>query len=181
MHQLLHLRDVAKDAMTRPWHAVQAWSQHIFDMIERGTYTWSDSQQIHNDRSMMTLATQHLPDHTAPRPGQAVREVVCQDFNSRSCQYGGLRKHHTEGNLRLIHICSYCMASSNQRCDSHSLPECDRKRRHTAGNSYRPPQAHQAPLYQHPNAGQQRTRQFVPKNQQQPTNLSVNSVGVPKN
>ena len=45
-----HLVEVSADAMTRSWPVVRAWSQFIFDEVERKNLKWRHKQQIQNHR-----------------------------------------------------------------------------------------------------------------------------------
>ena len=158
--QLDHLHDVTLDAMSRNWPDVRRWSQHVFDMIETGKYQWSDTQKIQNARFRFSVSAHQVQTHNHNSQSHmsndtATREVVCQDFNARSCSHGAVRRHHTEGQVRFMHYCSYCLASANIKSDNHPLSDCKRKERHAAAHTSAaytgPPQPTQ-PVYQHPNA-----------------------------
>ena len=189
--QLNHLKDVTHDAMVCKWPAVRAWFQFIFDKIEAGLYTWSDTQLIHNDRIMMTTRPSLLVAASGSQPLQqstaaavATTEAVCQDFNTNSCVHGGLKKHHVTGDVKFMHHCSYCIASSNKIQDSHATPDCFRKKRHTASQlTSQPSQQSNQPVYQHPNAnGYTRYRQYTPTQQSTQVQSQLQpSAAVPKN
>ena len=107
--QLVHFRDATEDLVTCKWPSVRQWSNLIFYLVEKGRITWSDSQLIHNYRVRTTgpdpaAATAILVGESAD--GQAQREVPCPDFNSGSCQAGGVRKHHNVGIVKFAHVWS---------------------------------------------------------------------------
>ena len=138
LYQLRHLKDVAHDMDIFQWPAVRAWTQGVFDAIERGTYYWGDTQSIQNDRFLAQRS--HYAENRSSDPRET-KETICLDFNSRSCRHGGAKRDHTEGTTRFIHCCLYCYASSRdrQKCD-HGLLDCKRKEKHQMTHSHGPHQ-----------------------------------------
>ena len=70
MDQLAHLRDVTEDIVMCTWE-----SNLIFDLVEKGHITWSDTQMIHNYRMRTTVR-----DVNDPGPAQSDnvnKEVPC--------------------------------------------------------------------------------------------------------
>ena len=130
LQQLRHLKDVAHDINQFAWPAVRAWSQGVFDAVERGAFTWDDTQMIQNERFMALRAS--VMDS---RPGDAHegKETICLDYNNRTCRHGGAKRDHSEAGIRFIHCCLYCYASSRDRlrCD-HGLVDCKRKEKHNS-------------------------------------------------
>ena len=129
--QLRHLKDVVHDSVQFSWPAVRAWSQSVFDAIEKGAFTWNDTQMIQNERFLVLRMAAIDNRMTDTHEG---KETICLDYNSRSCRHGGAKRDHTEAGIRFIHCCLYCYASSRdkERCD-HGLVDCKRKEKH---NSY---------------------------------------------
>ena len=136
--QLAHLKDVTTDIIARPWSAVRSWSQCVFDSIENSTYTWSDHQQIQNDRFRLSyngLATDPQPVDASSRQ----LEVLCMEFNNRCCSNGGKFKHHVENGIRFVHACMYCFALTGA-CRDHGVNDpCNNKLKDRAA-----PNAHHA-------------------------------------
>ena len=124
-HILSHLRDVSHDAMERPWNAVRRWSQAIFDAVERGDFCWYDRQDIQNERIRIAM-TAPLSIANARKQGNAssnYSEFICREYNTKAgCRHRG---EHTEGSVKLLHICAFCDAVYKQ-C-THSVYSCDRK------------------------------------------------------
>ena len=85
----------------------------------------------------------------------ATKERICLDFNMGTCTIGGLSKNHTDGAVRHMHYCMYCMATDNIKIDNHGAAWCQKKHRHaslvaasTHTTQQAPPQF--PPPYQHP-------------------------------
>lgn len=132
LHDIIrHLGAVAIDAMVRPWPSVRRWSQHIWDLIERGRCKWSDYQIIQDER--FRLSYMNLPHQTgsaaptagAARTGGAAQPVanssaICRDFNSiNGCRFSG---SHEEGNVKYVHVCAHC--DSTGKRSSHPYHKC---------------------------------------------------------
>ena len=127
LQQLRHLRDVAHDITKFQWPTVRAWTQGVFDSVEKGLYSWDDTQSIQNDRFLALRAS-----HVANALNDEERvETICLEFNSRSCRHGGPKRDHSQAGVQFIHCCLYCYASSRdrQRCD-HPLADCKCKEKH---------------------------------------------------
>ena len=122
---LKHIQDVSHDAMRRPWESVRRWSQHIWDAVERKEMGWSDTQLIQNERVNVAMTTTHkLNQHTANEGRSGRQELICRPLNSRAgCRH---RSHHDEGQVRLLHICSFC-DSVNRHCPGHNVLGCNSK------------------------------------------------------
>ena len=121
LQQLHHLRDVAHDIARFQWPAVRAWTQGVFDSVEKGNYTWDDTQSIQNER-FLALRAVNVPNSTQHDEGV---ETICLEFNSRNCRHGGPKRDHSQAGATFVHCCLYCYASSRdrQRCD-HPLVDC---------------------------------------------------------
>ena len=194
-HQIAHLHDVTTDIMNRHWPSVRQWSHFVFDEIEKGTFLWSDYQSIQNARCAMSFMGPSGA-HDGPDARSASREVICMEYNSKSCSNGGKFRHHTENGVRFIHACMYCFASTGARRDHPMSDPCNQKQRdksashganHFFGGNY---QGHQNQhVYQHPNAGvggapRYKQHTFGYGMQQQgsnPQQLSTQIQSVPKN
>ena len=93
MGQLVHLLDVTEDAVTCTWQSVRHWLCLMFDLVEKGRITWADSQLIQNYRMRNTVrshnagSVQYGQNKTEV---QCTNDVPCTDFNSGSCQSGGI-------------------------------------------------------------------------------------------
>ena len=154
LYQLNHLNDVALDALSVPWAGVRAWSNFVFDSVEKNRFTWADTQDIQNHRFRLSLSQVRSRNETgnSDRNVTATKESICMDFNAGHCPAGAHKKHHTEGMVRLMHWCSYCMAVDGFRADNHGLSTCRKKQRNAiilAANQA-PQQLHTS-VYQHPN------------------------------
>ena len=155
-HQLDHLNDVALDALSMPWTGVRAWSNFVFDAIEKNRFTWADTQDIQNHRFRLSLSQNRSKDHDSShwtdRHSGATRESICMDFNAGHCSTGGFKRHHTEGTVRLVHWCSYCLAADGIRSDNHGTSSCRKKQRNAVIlAASQAPQQFQPSIYQHPN------------------------------
>lgn len=133
---MFHLRRVSRDALERPWHAVIKWSQYIWDMVESGYISWADRDIIQEERVRICLTCptprQSSASSTQPNSAQSNRlssarhETLCRPFNSRAgCSH---RDSHHEGDIYLLHQCSYC-DSVGKQC-GHSVRECERRLAH---------------------------------------------------
>ena len=139
-HIMAHILDVSRDAMDRPWDTVRKWSQYIWDEVEKGNLTWRDRQSIHNHRCMMAIPSSRPPlVHEGRQTSK--RDCICRAYNSRGgCRH---RSHHEEGQVRLMHICSFC-DSVGRQCTGHNVIECDSKLRGPNQRpSFNPPQYNQ--------------------------------------
>ena len=136
---LKHIQDVAHDAMERPWEDVRKWSQCVWDMVEKGSITWSEDQLIYNQRVNIAMtgggglkAGNHNSDTRASKS-----EVVCRQFNVRTgCRH---KSHHEENGVRHLHICAFC-DSLSRHCPGHNVIGCN--------SSFSSPEPH-APLTCH--------------------------------
>ena len=190
LHQLRHLHDVSTDALTRPWVNVRDWSQSVFDEIEKGNLAWSDTSQIQFARCQTSFmgsaaATPEASDKPIQsQNGHYTREVICTDYNNRSCTFGGKFKHHVENGVRFTHACLYCYASTGAKRDHPLNDPCNFRIRDRSGASQLYHHTAQNPTYQHPNAvqnlppQQSRYRQF---NNTQYTNQQPTAPQPPKN
>ena len=155
MGQIAHLRDVTEDAVTCTWPSVRQWSCLMFDLVEKGRITWSDSQPIQNYRFRTTIKGPLNAQPVDSTDAQYTKEVPCPDFNLGSCPNGGIRKHHSVGCVKFSHICSYCMVVDGFRADTHPTSTCRKKQRTAAilaaGSSHQGYNQYQQ-SYQHPNA-----------------------------
>ena len=124
-YHLEHLQHLAEDALLRDWPAARSWSQNTLDEIEKGTYSWQDTYTIQMERLSHAInAARPTPQHHGER---AEREVACREFNGdRGCSHGGPNRHHSSGNIKHIHVCSYCMGQGAGR-HPHSRLSCIRR------------------------------------------------------
>ena len=44
------------------------------------------------------------------------------------CLVGGMKRHHTDGPVKCMHYCMYCLAVDNFKADTHSAATCRCKR-----------------------------------------------------
>lgn len=131
LHDIIrHLGAVAIDAMVRPWPNVRRWSQHIWDLVERGKCRWSDYQIIQDERfriSYMNLPHQANSATQGPAPARSTggnqgnsNGAICRDFNSvAGCRFNGT---HEDGNAKFVHVCAHC--DSIGRRSSHPYHRC---------------------------------------------------------
>ena len=129
---LEHLHNIAEDALKREWAPIRAWSQKVFDDIEKGSYTWADTQTIQMERVMQALNCQanHRQYTATTGISERVDGEPCRDFNSeRGCQLG---KFHGSGSHRMVHSCTYCYAQTGKggfppkHC-FHDITHCRRR------------------------------------------------------
>lgn len=134
-----HLRKVTRDTLERPWPAVRRWTQYIWDAIEDGSITWSDSDVIQEERVRMCLTSQHAQPlysqnsayQIPARRNQGLQELACRAFNTRNgCHH---RDSHPEGSVFLLHICTYC-DSVGKAC-YHSVRDCERRVTHSRNDN----------------------------------------------
>ena len=165
-HLIEHLNQVTCDAISRPWHHVRAWSDHIFSRVESGSLSWDDRSDIQFLRMRLSLApptdrqtTQNHTQHDAPK------QVVCADFNARRCKH---RASHVEAGIAFLHNCAWCYAALGNK-NPHTVIQCENKLRFQAErqgqqNPMPPPATRQAPhTYPFPNQHlQQNQQQFQP-------------------
>ena len=119
-YHLEHLKNIAEDALTRDWYPIRAWSQTVFDAIEKGTYTWADTQTIQMHRVMKAVNYQTSRGPAAHYVGgDRIEGETCRDFNSeRGCTLG---KFHGVGSTRMVHSCTYCytQTAKNNQAPKH--------------------------------------------------------------
>ena len=157
-HIMSHLSDVTHDAMERDWPAVRRWSQYVWDSVEKGRFTWDNTQRIQNERIRIAMTGggsttnqggRGKTQHSNNRGGSSgLKDIVCREFNTvRGCSH---RFSHDDGVVRYNHLCAYC-DSVNRHCPGHNIVGCERKLQHSNGEGRRqydnPPQmlAHQYP------------------------------------
>ena len=158
VRQFEHLRDVTEDCVTCTWQSVHQWSCLIFDLVEKGRISWSDSQLIQNYRMRYTVRennTRASSPECTDTSDSGHKDIPCPDFNAGTCRVGGIRRHHSAQGVKFSHVCSYCLVADNVRADTHGAAVC-RKRHRVATtmanvNVQSLPQHVQGP-YQHPNA-----------------------------
>ena len=122
-HVLAHIQDVTHDVLLRPWEGIRRWSQHVWDEVEKGNITWDQHQIIHNQRVMMAITANR---QSAGPETRSRRECICRAFNSRpGCKH---RTHHDDGQLRFMHLCSFC-DSDGRQCTGHNVVACESKLR----------------------------------------------------
>lgn len=126
---LAHLTAVTTDAMVRPWSAVRAWSQYIWDCIERGKCTWTSYQFIQDERVRMSFISGTPSGNSAsansvPKShSHDIKVVLCRDYNSVSgCRHHGT---HEDQTIKYLHACAHCDAMG--RRSSHSYQRCRSK------------------------------------------------------
>lgn len=152
-HIMAHLTAVTTDAMARPWAAVRAWSQYIWDCVEKGKCKWDGYQFIQDERVRMSFISGTPSGDSAhidssKSGSHDVRVVLCRDYNSVS----GCRFHssHEEQNIKHLHACSHCDAMGCR--SSHSYQRCRSKMElvsHTAHAQHDNRQWHQGNARQH--------------------------------
>ena len=94
LNQMKHLHNVTTDIMSRPWSCIRKWSQFVFDEIEKGEMAWGDKNAIQFVRCQFSFAATSPTDsvNRAASTGTGtshLREVICSDYNNRSCSFGG--------------------------------------------------------------------------------------------
>lgn len=131
LHDMIkHLGAVAIDAMVRPWPNVRRWSQHIWDLVEKGKCRWSDYQLIQDERirlSYMNLPHQggpssHASSHarSSSSPQVNVNSAICRDLNNiAGCKFNS---SHEDGNVKHLHVCAHC--DSMGKKSSHPYHRC---------------------------------------------------------
>lgn len=131
LHDIIkHLGAVAIDAMVQPWPNVRRWSQHIWDLVERGKCRWSDYQAIQDERFRISYMNLPQQGGSGPQSGTSVRAssstpvnvstAICRDFNNISgCRYSA---SHEEGSVKYAHVCAHC--DSIGKKSSHPYHKC---------------------------------------------------------
>ena len=147
---LRHLQDVTHDAMERPWEFVRRWTQHVWDAVEAKEITWADDQSIQNRRIRIAITGGGGGSKPAAHAEQDSRgsktEVICRPFNNRAgCRQ---RSHHDEGQVRWLHICSFC-DSVGRHCTGHNAIGCNNKLMYPGHPRTQGPNPHQ-PQFQQP-------------------------------
>ena len=128
-YHMEHLQHIAEDALKRDWVVVRAWSQNTLDEIEKGTYSWQDLQTVQMER--LSHALNAKSEYRGLTGGQVMekydRELPCRNFNGeKGCVHGGPGRNHTQGSVRYIHSCSYCMGQGAGR-HPHPRTTCIRR------------------------------------------------------
>lgn len=128
-HILAHLTAVSTDAMVRPWSAVRAWSQYVWDCIEKGKCNWNSYQFIQDERVRMSFISGAPSGNIASgvshnkSSNHDLKVLLCRDYNSISgCRHHGT---HEDQGVKLLHACSHCDAMG--RRSSHSYMRCRSK------------------------------------------------------
>lgn len=153
LHILAHLAAVTTDAMVRPWSAVRAWSQYIWDCVERRKCTWTSYQFIQDERVRMSFISGAPSGNSASNNAtnksvsHDIKVVLCREYNSVSgCRFHGT---HEEHNVKYLHACSHCDAMG--RRSSHSYMRCRAKMDAGSHNSHG---SYENRQWQHSNARQ---------------------------
>ena len=129
-HMQRHLHEVSSDSLTRSWKNVMAWSQHIFDEVEKKNLFWNEYQLIQNARFRLCFApvdqesTTHVPysnQQTTSSGGKII--VSCPDFNlAKGCKHRG---HHEVTGIKLLHVCAFCLSRGKEL--PHNIIACNNK------------------------------------------------------
>ena len=176
-HLIAHLNQVARDAHDRPWPQVRDWSDTVFSRVERGDILWTDKAEIQYECMCRSLAppTQVQNNKTI----STGKEVACPDYNARRCNKCRPRESHVDHPLRLIHVCSYCLAAGGQR-NPHSILDCEKKLRHAGmfgqgeyqqtPRQTQPMQQQMVANYQPPQRRQVQTTTYIGNQFRQPKN-----------
>ena len=128
-HMNKHLHEVSTDSLSRPWKNVLAWSQHVFDEVEKKNVQWHEYQLIQNARFRLCFAatdTQFAPQvfsqHNSYAAGGKML-VSCPDFNqAKGCKHKG---DHDITGVKFLHVCAFCMAKGKQL--PHNIIACNNK------------------------------------------------------
>lgn len=128
-HILAHLTAVTTDAMVRPWGVLRAWSQYIWDCVERGKCLWTSYQFIQDERVRMSFISgtpsgNSASGNTSHKSGpHNIKIVLCRDYNAVSgFRFNGT---HEDQSVKYLHACSHCDAMG--RRSSHSYMRCHSK------------------------------------------------------
>ena len=177
-HLITHLNQVSKDAHERPWGGVRNWSDAVFTAIERADITWQDKASIQFDRMRFSLAPPQTPNNYSQKPQNSTKEIPCPEYNAKRCHKCRPKDAHYEQAIRMMHVCSYCLATTTQRLP-HTLVDCDRKLRdagvYTHNDVHQPnrpqqPQPHFVANYQQPQKRQVFTTAYVTNQNRQSKN-----------
>lgn len=168
-HIVTHLHEVSTDDMSRTWKQVLAWSQKVFDQVEKKQLFWHQYQEIQNLRFRLCYASEDSSD-ARPRltsnighsvtsnSGQSV-VVTCPEFNQAKGCYQ--KSHHNIGAVKLIHACAFCFGEGKQL--PHTISACNNK-------MFKSTHTHQ-PSNGQPNRGAvSGANVYVPNNHQNPKN-----------
>ena len=140
-HIMRHIQHVTHDIMERPWEGVRRWSQFIWDAVEKGQLKWSDTQLIENHRFCIAMTGGGRATQAAGGEVKGAKsEVICRAFNSRAgCRS---RTHHDEGQVKHLHICSFC-DSLGRHCTGHNVLGCNNKTLYPGQPRHAPPPQYQ--------------------------------------
>ena len=90
---MLHLLDVTREALRRPWSEVLEWSVGVFDRISNGSLSWDDKLVIKTDCVRNMGHAHHNP---RPNYGPAAPQVQAQS----NSQYTPPNNNNTEPQQR---------------------------------------------------------------------------------
>ena len=125
-HILTHLHEVSTDDLTGDWRRVMAWSQHVFDQVEKKQLFWHEYQEIQNLRFRLcysdSVAAMDTGSSRQTNSAQSLT-VTCPEFNQvKGC---GHRGDHSVGNVKLLHACAFCYGKGKQL--PHNIIACNNK------------------------------------------------------
>ena len=134
-----HLRIIAEDTLHSPWQAIRAWTQRVFDKIEKKKLTWDNKQGLHNERSSFSFTSAYhtntterdtrtqntyQDNKTRTRLEAEPHERPCPVYNSgRRCNQP---QHHQDGPQDVVHACAYCFRVTQTYLE-HTEQQCRRK------------------------------------------------------
>ena len=135
---LHHVEDVTADAMLLPWNTVRRFSQLLINEIEKGRMAWDNWPAIEAMRTrtlalgdtgvkaQSTRSSQNVRPTGQRERDTRQRELICKHYNTQA----GCRNQwdHTEGDVRLMHGCSFCYCTSARAYAGHNILNCDKLR-----------------------------------------------------
>ena len=125
-HIITHLHEVSTDDLTRDWKRVMAWSQHVFDQVEKKQLFWHEYQEIQNLRFRLCYSDRaagaDLGKSNYTSTAQSLT-MTCPEFNQvKGC---GHRGDHSVGSVKLLHACAFCFGKGKQL--PHNIIACNNK------------------------------------------------------
>ena len=110
-----HMREVAEDAIDRPWVGVHEWSKCIFERLERKDISWDNYAEIQRERYKLSYNAQPIEKQVIP----------CPAFNGKGCQSPDT---HEDGIYSLRHVCSFCYHAYSAMHNSHNWKTCNARK-----------------------------------------------------
>ena len=115
-----HLTKLLQSSIDFNFNIARGSHAVILQEIERGSFTWRDSDDIERTR---LLYTNKVNTTDSVNRTSEVKRVVCSHYNSGKCTQ---HTDHRKDNLMFRHICTYCYRTV-KKAYSHPETSCHRK------------------------------------------------------